>query len=303
MSDTDAPAAYVVSAETAITGVASRKKKKASAKQPSSKSSSSKSESTTSKSKTKPTHPPVSQMVNAAIISLKERSGSSLQAIKKYIQTNYNIDNIERVIPFIRKYLKTGVTTGTLIQVKGKGAAGSFKLNKGTSKKSANSNKVSRSSISITSIKSSIKSNVKKPKKAAAATTKQPKKPRASKSTKQKKTTKKAAATSPKVTITKSTSTSIPASKKKTISTSKKLKSLRPLPGASENKDLSKSKSVVARKLAVTTKSKKVKPVAVKKSKASEATIKKKKPAPLPKKKTTTTITITVAGSKKTVKK
>lgn len=37
------------------------------------------------KPKTAPSHPPVAEMVNAAISSLKERGGSSTQAIKKYI--------------------------------------------------------------------------------------------------------------------------------------------------------------------------------------------------------------------------
>ena len=37
-------------------------------------------------------HPPVAQMVTAAITSLKERNGSSLAAIKKYIAANYKCD-------------------------------------------------------------------------------------------------------------------------------------------------------------------------------------------------------------------
>ena len=80
-----------------------------------------------SKPKTVPNHPPVAQMVKAAITSLKERNGSSLQAIKKYISSNYKVD-IERLSPFIRKHLKSAVTKGLLVQSKGKGASGSFKL-------------------------------------------------------------------------------------------------------------------------------------------------------------------------------
>lgn len=72
-------------------------------------------------------HPPVQQMVNAAIASLKERRGSSLAAIKKYIAANFKVD-IVRLAPFIRKYLKKGVADGKLVQVKGTGASGSFKL-------------------------------------------------------------------------------------------------------------------------------------------------------------------------------
>ena len=37
----------------------------------------------------KPTHPPTAQMLNAAIRHLKDRKGSSLQAIKKYIAATY----------------------------------------------------------------------------------------------------------------------------------------------------------------------------------------------------------------------
>ena len=79
------------------------------------------------KPKAKPTHPPTSEMVNTAIKTLKERGGSSLQAIKKYIAANYKVD-VEKLAPFIKKYLKSAVTAGTLIQTKGKGANGSFKL-------------------------------------------------------------------------------------------------------------------------------------------------------------------------------
>lgn len=79
------------------------------------------------KTAAKPAHPPTSDMVNNAIKGLKERSGSSLQAIKKYIASNYKVDS-EKLAPFIRKYLKSAVQTGSLIQTKGKGASGSFKL-------------------------------------------------------------------------------------------------------------------------------------------------------------------------------
>jgi histone H1/5 len=79
------------------------------------------------KPRTKPAHPPTSDMVNAAIKNLKERGGSSLQAIKKYISANYKVD-AEKLAPFIRKYLKSAVASGALSQPKGKGASGSFKL-------------------------------------------------------------------------------------------------------------------------------------------------------------------------------
>nr|AHY22511.1 histone deacetylase [Dastarcus helophoroides] len=77
--------------------------------------------------RSKPSHPPTSEMVNNAIKGLKERGGSSLQAIKKYVAANYKVD-AEKVAPFIKKYLKSAVVSGSLVQTKGKGASGSFKL-------------------------------------------------------------------------------------------------------------------------------------------------------------------------------
>lgn len=72
-------------------------------------------------------HPPTSEMVNTAIKELKDRKGSSLQAIKKYIGSAYEVDG-EKFAPFIRRYLKSAVTSGAVVQTKGKGASGSFKL-------------------------------------------------------------------------------------------------------------------------------------------------------------------------------
>jgi len=86
-----------------------------------------KTKSATKKPRTKPVHPRTSEMVVNAIKSLKERGGSSLQAIKKYIAANYKVDS-EKLSPFIKKYLKAAVASGELVQTKGKGASGSFKL-------------------------------------------------------------------------------------------------------------------------------------------------------------------------------
>ncbi|XP_043484331.1 histone H1-like [Leptopilina heterotoma] len=93
------------------------------------------------KPRAKSTHPPTSGMVNASIRSLKERNGSSLQAIKKYIAASYKVD-VEKQAPFIKKYLKSAVTNGILVQTKGKGAAGSFKLADSKSKGAAAKGKV-----------------------------------------------------------------------------------------------------------------------------------------------------------------
>ena len=79
------------------------------------------------KPKVAPTHPPVASMVNSAIKALKERGGSSSQAIKKHIAANNKCD-VEKLAPFIKRYLKSAVAKGALVQTKGKGASGSFKL-------------------------------------------------------------------------------------------------------------------------------------------------------------------------------
>merc|ERR1711993_176874 len=57
------------------------------------------------------------------------RKGSSLVAIKKYIATNYKVDPVKHS-HFIKKALTNGVEKKILLQVKGVGASGSFKLAK-----------------------------------------------------------------------------------------------------------------------------------------------------------------------------
>lgn len=78
-------------------------------------------------SRPKANHPTTAVMVSSAIKNLKERGGSSLQAIKKYIGATYKVD-AEKMAPFIKKYLRSSVASGSLVQTKGKGASGSFKL-------------------------------------------------------------------------------------------------------------------------------------------------------------------------------
>merc|ERR1712141_821294 len=74
-------------------------------------------------------NPTSSVMVKAAIEGLKETKGSSLVAIKKYIATNYKIDPSKHS-HFIKKALTSGVEKKTIVQTKGTGASGSFKLAK-----------------------------------------------------------------------------------------------------------------------------------------------------------------------------
>ena len=131
-----------------------------------------------SKPKAKPAHPPTSVMVVAAVKALKERNGSSLPAIKKYIAANYKVD-VAKLAPFIKKALKSLTEKGKLTQTKGKGASGSFKLSaaaKAEKPKKATKPKAKKA---------------KSPKKAAA------KKPAAKKSPKKKAGKKSAAAKKP----------------------------------------------------------------------------------------------------------
>jgi len=136
-------------------------------------------------------HPPTAVMVKAAIENLKERKGSSLIAIKKYCATNYKIDPV-KMSGFIKKALASGVEKKTILQVKGVGATGSFKLAKEekkpkTVKKPKSSAKKPAASKKKTTAKSkpaaSKKATPKKKKVEKSKTTKaaKPKKPVAKK--------------------------------------------------------------------------------------------------------------------------
>jgi len=91
----------------------------------------------------KASHPPTAVMVTNAIKNLKERGGSSLQAIKKYISSTYKVD-AEKLAPFIKKFIKASVVSGSLVQTKGKGASGSFKLSSGATSKAPSSPSVTK---------------------------------------------------------------------------------------------------------------------------------------------------------------
>ena len=71
-------------------------------------------------------HPKYIDMISAAIVALKERNGSSRQAILKYINANYKVGDNAGV--HVKMALKRGVASGALSQPKGTGASGSFKV-------------------------------------------------------------------------------------------------------------------------------------------------------------------------------
>ncbi len=88
------------------------------------------------KSANKPAdHPKYTDMIVAAINSLNEKTGSSRQAILKYIKANYKVGEAADV--HVKLALKRGVVSGAIQQVKGTGASGSFKVQKKEAKKPA----------------------------------------------------------------------------------------------------------------------------------------------------------------------
>merc|ERR1712018_930112 len=120
-------------------------------------------------------------MVLAAIKALKERGGSSLPAIKKYIAANYKVD-VVKLSPFIRKALKKGVEGGVLKQVRASYKIGTLPKVKKVKKKKVKKPKKPK--------------KAKKPKAKKVKTPKKAKKPAAKKPA-AKKPVKKAAAKKP----------------------------------------------------------------------------------------------------------
>lgn len=81
-------------------------------------------------------HPKYSEMVHQALSSLKERGGSSRQAVLKYIMKNFSVGNDENVVnTHLKMALRAGVKNATLKQSKGSGATGSFRLGEEAKKK------------------------------------------------------------------------------------------------------------------------------------------------------------------------
>lgn len=133
------------------------------------------------KAKKPATHPPVAQMVIAAIKALKERKGSSLAAIKKYIAANYKCD-VAKLAPHIRRFVKKAVTDGRLKQTKGAGAAGSFRIGSLPKPKKAKKPKKKKAKKPKKAKKAKKPKKAKKAKKPKKA--KKAKKPKAAKKTK-----------------------------------------------------------------------------------------------------------------------
>lgn len=124
-----------------------------------------------------PAHPTYEVMIKAAIVSQKERNGSSRQAIIKYIKQNYKVGN--NVDTMVRTQLPRLVKKKALLQVKGKGASGSFKVAKPTveeKKKSAAKKKAKKPAAKKAAKKPAEKKKAPKAKKAASKKKPSPKK-------------------------------------------------------------------------------------------------------------------------------
>ena len=165
-------------------------------------------------------HPPYADMIKAALLALKERNGSSRQAIEKYIKANYKVGEVSS---HLKMALKRGATSGKFVHTKGVGASGSFKLAKEGMKEKKPMKKPAAKKPAAKPKKPAAKKTAKKPaaKKAAkkpavkktaankpaaekpAAKKPVAKKPAAAKKTAAKKPAKKAAKKSPKKTAKK----------------------------------------------------------------------------------------------------
>ncbi|KAM5141304.1 uncharacterized protein ACMZJ9_015033 [Mantella aurantiaca] len=171
----------------------------------------------------KPSGPSVSELIVKAVAASKERSGVSLAALKKVLAAGgYDVDkNNSR----LKIAIKSLVTKGSLVQVKGTGASGSFKISKkqhegGKGKAPAIKKKPSAAAKAKkpATAKKVAKSPKKKPARKAPSKAKSPKKPAAKKPAAAKKATKspkksKAAAKSKKPAAAKSPAKKAPKSK------------------------------------------------------------------------------------------
>ena len=128
-------------------------------------------------------HPKYSEMIASAITTLKDRTGSSRQAILKNICASYEVDATKAVVQ-VRLALKRGVANGSfkMARESGKGA-GSYKLVK---VKKAKKEKATKKPDAKKASKKLKKSAAKNPKKAAKkpAAKKAAKKPAAKKAAK-----------------------------------------------------------------------------------------------------------------------
>ena len=74
-------------------------------------------------------HPKYREMITSAIRSLKDRKGSSRQAILKHVLANNKVGSeLNKINSRVKMALRAGIKSGTFKQVRGTGASGSFRL-------------------------------------------------------------------------------------------------------------------------------------------------------------------------------
>ena len=112
-------------------------------------------------------HPKYEDMVKAAVLALKDRNGSSVPAIAKYLAANYKLpDNFKKILS---TQLKNLVKSGKLLKVKA-----SYKL--GEALKKAPKKPKKKAAPKKKKAAKKPKKAAKKPKKAAKKPAKKPKK-------------------------------------------------------------------------------------------------------------------------------
>ena len=128
-------------------------------------------------------HPKYSVMIAAAVAALKDRTGSSRQAILKYVCANYKVDAAKAGV-HIRMALKRAVAAGDLKMAKATGkGAGSYKLGekKVAKKPAAKKPKAKKPAAKKVAKKPAAKKAAKKPAAKKAAKKPAAKKPAAKK--------------------------------------------------------------------------------------------------------------------------
>ena len=96
-------------------------------------------------------HPAYKDMISEAIRNLKERNGSSRQKIAKFLETNYKGLGDESTLKRnLKVSLKKMVAGNSLVQTKGVGASGSFKLPASAKKPVAAKKPATTKKVSIT---------------------------------------------------------------------------------------------------------------------------------------------------------
>jgi histone H1/5 len=110
-------------------------------------------------------HPKYQDMIKSAVVALKERNGSSRQAIKKYILATYKVEDSETNNSLINRAIKSGVEKGVFSQPKG--ASGPVKLAKKDAEKKTTEKVPTKSKPAekkATTKKTTTKKSVPKPK-------------------------------------------------------------------------------------------------------------------------------------------